>query len=94
MEKTYHLNNRDGIDVSLKQIDNGNEYKLVAEETYFNVGPDSGDDYFFIDPPGGPMLSRFDKLPGYPNITITRIYHNKERQGFICVLKDDDKDDK
>ena len=95
MEKVYNLNNRDGLDVSLKLIDN-NEYELVVNASYdpvFNVSPDDGE-YFYIDPPGGPMIVRGSALLEYPNVTVEKIYHIKERGAFICILKDDNKDDK
>ena len=93
MEKVYNLKNRDGLNVYLKLIE-GSEYELVVEASYdvaFTVSPD-GNEYFYIDPPGGPMIVRGSTLLEYPKVTVEKIYHNKEYKAFVCILKDDEQD--
>ena len=89
MKNEYKLFNRDKLPVSLKLVSDNN-YELVVEAPYepiFNVSR-LGDEYVYIDPPGGPLIARGAHLPEDNNVIIERIYYGEENKAFMCVLKE------
>jgi hypothetical protein len=53
----------------------------------FNVSK-LGDEYVFIDPPGGPLIARGGHLTENDNVIIEHIYYGEENKAFMCVLKE------
>ena len=89
MKNEYKLFNRDNLPVSLRQLCH-NKYELVVDAPYepmFNVSK-LGNEYVYIDPPGGPLISRGGFLPDENDVVVERIYYDEEHQTFVCELKE------